>query len=155
MWILFLVLFCFWILLSGNFKPLYIFLGIVCCAGVSLFSHNIFFAASSPFSLIKKFFKLLLYLPYLLHQIVLSNIDVAYRVLHPKMPISPEMITLKTKLKSNISKVIYANSITLTPGTVTVDIEDDKFIVHALDKKHADDLLKGEMEDKVNKIEEG
>jgi len=65
------------------------------------------------------------------------------------MPIDPQMIKFKTKLKKDISLTAFANSITLTPGTITADIREEEFYVHALSKKVADDLLSGEMENKV------
>ncbi len=61
-----------------------------------------------------------------------ANLKVAYIVLHPKLPISPGMVQFKTRLKTDLAKVIFANAITLTPGTLTVDIEDDLFTVHGL-----------------------
>jgi len=82
----------------------------------------------------------------------LANIHVAALALNPKMPIDPKIITFKTKLESDVSWVTLANSITLTPGTVTVDIKDGVFYVHALSKKVADDLNTGEMEDRVAHI---
>ena len=68
------------------------------------------------------------------------------------MPIEPQILTFKTKLESDISSVTLANSITLTPGTITIDIKDGVFYVHALSKKVADDLNAGEMEDRVAHI---
>jgi multicomponent Na+:H+ antiporter subunit E len=88
-------------------------------------------------------------LPWLLYQIVLSNVDVAKRALDPKMPIDPVMITFDSGLKTDLSRTLLANSITLTPGTVTVDIDDNTFLIHALSKKFSDDLLEGTMEKKV------
>jgi multicomponent Na+:H+ antiporter subunit E len=68
------------------------------------------------------------------------------------MPIDPKIIRFKTKLESDMSMVALANSITLTPGTITMDIEEREFIVHALSKKVADDLNTGEMEDRIAHI---
>ncbi len=68
------------------------------------------------------------------------------------MPITPQVMTFKTKLETDISNVTLANSITLTPGTITIDIRDEVFYVHALSQKVADDLNAGEMEDRVAHI---
>jgi multicomponent Na+:H+ antiporter subunit E len=92
------------------------------------------------------------YVPWLLYQILLSNIHVAYLVLSPRPPIDPKIIKFKAKLKKDISLAVFANSITLTPGTITADIVDGEYHVHALSRKVADDLLSGEMEDKVARI---
>lgn len=73
--------------------------------------------------------------------------------LHPRMPIQPSFITFRVKLKKGISLLTFGNSITLTPGTITADIRGGEYyIVHALDRKVADDLLTGEMEDRVAHI---
>lgn len=75
----------------------------------------------------------LYYLPVFLWQMAKSNIDVAYRVLHPKLPINPGLIKIKTNLKSDISKALLANSLTLTPGSTTVDIIGDHLYIHCID----------------------
>ena len=75
----------------------------------------------------------LYYLPVFLWQMMRSNIDVAYRVLHPKLPIDPGLIKIKTNLKSDISKALLANSLTLTPGSTTVDIIGDQIYIHCID----------------------
>ena len=100
-------------------------------------------------TIVKRF---IAYIPWLIEQIILANIHVAALALNPKMPIDPKIITFKTKLESDVSWVTMANSITLTPGTITVDIKEGVFYVHALSKKVAHDLLTGEMEDRVAHI---
>jgi multicomponent Na+:H+ antiporter subunit E len=67
-----------------------------------------------------------------------ANFDVAYRVLHPKMPISPGIVKVKTKLKSEIGIAFLANSITLTPGTFTVDLKGQHLYIHCINVKHMD-----------------
>jgi multicomponent Na+:H+ antiporter subunit E len=88
------------------------------------------------------------YVPWLIYQIVLANLHVAYLILRPGA-IDPQVVRFKTKLKSEFSMVTLGNSITLTPGTITMDIVDGEFFVHALSKKVADDLRGGEMERRV------
>jgi multicomponent Na+:H+ antiporter subunit E len=73
-------------------------------------------------------------------------------VLHPKMPINPRIVEFDSKLESNLAFTTLANSITLTPGTITVDIREGKYFVHALTDKVADDLLSGDMENRVAAI---
>jgi len=72
----------------------------------------------------------LLYIPYFLWAVIKSNLDVAYRVFHPEIPIRPGIVKVKTTLKSDIAKTFLANSITLTPGTLTVDFIDDNLYIH-------------------------
>ncbi len=70
------------------------------------------------------------YLPIFLWECIKANMDVAYRVLHPKMPIKPGIVKVKTKLKTDIAKTFLANSITMTPGTLSVDIKDEFLYIH-------------------------
>jgi multicomponent Na+:H+ antiporter subunit E len=94
--------------------------------------------------------RFLLYLPWLLYQIILSTLHVTFLALHPKMKdqIDPIIVTFRTSLKSDIAMVALANSITLTPGTITVRIEDGIFYVHAISRKAAEGLP-GEMEERL------
>ncbi len=83
------------------------------------------------FSLIpKRIAYFLLYVPYFVWAVVKSNLDVAFRVLAPSLPINPGIVTVKTRLKSRMGRLALANSITLTPGTITVDIKDDELAIH-------------------------
>ncbi len=90
-----------------------------------------------PFSL-KRFGYFLMYIFVLFKEIVKANFDVAYRVIHPKMPIKPGIVVIKTNLKQDIAKLILANSITLTPGTFTLDIIGDKLLIHWINVKSDD-----------------
>ncbi|MDH3228333.1 MAG: Na+/H+ antiporter subunit E, partial [Alphaproteobacteria bacterium] len=85
--------------------------------------------------------------------IVKANIDVAKRVWSPSLPISPTLFLLPTSQPGALGQVIYANSITLTPGTVSVSLEDGKILVHAIAKEVGDDLATGEMDRRVTRLE--
>jgi multicomponent Na+:H+ antiporter subunit E len=148
----FLILFGFWLLFSGHYDMFHITLGVLCCGLVAHTSHDLLFAnprAGDMRVIVKRFFT---YVPWLIYQIALSNLHVARLALSPRMPIDPEIIMFKTKLESDISLVTFANSITLTPGTITVDVKDGVYYVHAVSKKTAEDLMTGEMEDRVAHI---
>ena len=148
--IIFFVLFLHWILWSGKFDAFHLSLGVISCALVTFMSHDLYFKRKKVSSkILVEAVRFIKYVPWLFYQIVLSNIHVASLVLSPSMPIDPKMIRYKTRLKSDISLATLANSITLTPGTITADIHEGEFYVHALSKKVADDLMTGEMEDKV------
>lgn len=148
----FLILFGFWILLSWNFDPLHLVLGLICSLLVAYFSHDLLMTRERIGFSLRKMILFILYLFYLAHSIILANLDVAYRVLHPKMPINPRIVKFKSRLTSDIGQTILANSITLTPGTITVDIRNRTFYIHTLSEKSAEDLLKGEMENKLMRI---
>jgi multicomponent Na+:H+ antiporter subunit E len=157
--ITFIILFFFWMHLSGKFDIFHLTLGVISCALVSRSSGDLLFRQKTVRSTyLWQIFRFLKYLPWLLYQIVLANIHVAYLVLHPKMLtlIDPHIIRFKVKLKTDMGLTTFGNSITLTPGTITVLIHEGLFYVHAINQKVADDLLTGEMEDRVTQIyEEG
>jgi multicomponent Na+:H+ antiporter subunit E len=146
----FAVMLLFWVVLSGMFDAFHLTLGVVCCLMVAHFSHDLLFFGDGKHSSGKSLLGMAAYLPWLFYQIVLANLQVAYIVLHPRMfdLIDPHVIRFKTKLKRPISKVTFAQSITLTPGTITVSIHDDEFSVYALTRS-ASDSLPGEMEGRV------
>lgn len=79
-----------------------------------------------------RLFWFLIYIPVFTWEMTKANFDVAYRVLHPKMPIDPGIVKVKTELKSNMGKTFLANSITLTPGTLTVDIDGNILFIHCI-----------------------
>jgi multicomponent Na+:H+ antiporter subunit E len=85
--------------------------------------------------------RLLLYVPWLIWQIVLSSLLVAVVVVHPKMPIQPRLIRFRTHLPHDLARMTLATSITMTPGTITLDVQGDEFLVHALTEKSAQSLM--------------
>ena len=148
--VVFIILFVNWVIWSGLFDAFHLSLGVISCLLVTLMSSNLLFKRKEfKAGDLLEALRLIVYIPWLLYQIILSNIHVAKIVLKPDMPIDPEVIRYKTKLKKDISIVTFANSIILTPGTITADIIDDELYVHCLDKKVAEDLMTGEMEDRV------
>ncbi len=131
-----------------------IFSGIVSSLLVTFLSGDMLIKEGGLNKSIKSYLRFLKYLPYLFGQIILSNIDVVYRVLHPRLPIDPVVIKFESKLKSEFCLVTYANSITLTPGTVTIDVnKKGVFLVHSLTGSYAKSLLEGHMERKIMEIE--
>jgi multicomponent Na+:H+ antiporter subunit E len=132
----------FWVLLSGYFDGFHLVAGGICSLIVTALSYRLLFPERrSPF--FRTSCRLICYVPWELWQIVLANIDVIRRVLHPRMPIAPCLIEIETPLRSEFALVTLGNSITLTPGTITVSVDPQKgrFLVHALAKEPADALL--------------
>jgi len=140
----------FWVVLSGMFDAFHLTLGVICCLLIAHFSHGLLLYGDGKRSWVASLFGLAAYLPWLFYQIFLANLQVAYIVLHPRMleKIDPQVIRFKTRLKHPFSKVTFAQSITLTPGTITVSIHDDDFSVYALTRSSGD-ALPGEMEARV------
>ena len=87
----------------------------------------------------RRIFWIIVYVPYFSYYVILANLDVVYRVIHPEMPIYPGIVKVKTNLKSAAGRTMLANSITLTPGTLTVDITDDGYLfIHWINVKSQD-----------------
>lgn len=146
----FFVMLAFWVVMSGMFDAFHFSLGVLSCLLVAHFSHDLLFPGGEVRTWVRDLFGVLLYLPYLFKEIVLANLQVAYIVLHPRMLdlIDPSLVRFKTTLKRPISKVTFAQSITLTPATISVSIADDEFTVYALTRSSAESLP-GEMEQRV------
>lgn len=149
----FIILFTNWIIWSGLFDAFHMSLGVISCLIVTFMSHDLLFKRQKfSISDFGEVFRFILYVPWLLYQITLSNIHVAKIVLKPQMPIDPEIVRYKYRLKKDVSITTFANSIILTPGTITAQITEEEFFVHCIDKKVADDLFTGEMEDRIARV---
>lgn len=146
------VLFGVWLLLSGHFDPLLIGLGVVSCAVVVLATWRMELIDHEGHPIHLTLRGLFFYWPWLGWEIVKANWDVARRVLAPSMPISPTMVRVDASQKTDLGIVIYANSITLTPGTVSVDVGEGKILVHALTREGAEALKEGTMDRKVTRM---
>ena len=150
----FCVMFLFWLLLSGILDAIHVGAGIICSAIIAFVSHDLLVTQKWD-KMLRKSGRFIIYIVWELWQILLANFDVAYRVLHPKMPIDPSVIEFDTSLRSDLAIVTLANSITLTPGTITINIDQEKgrFQVHAIAQKPADALLVDKtMQEKVAKV---
>ena len=132
------VTFILWLALTSNLNWQELICGIIVCLIVSLFGAHVYSKLGLPRLTLKGIVFSLAYIVVLLWEIIKSNFDVAYRVVHPKMPIKPGIVVIETHLKSDIAKLILANSITLTPGTFTLDIIGDKLLIHWINVKAED-----------------
>lgn len=149
----FCLLLSLWLILSGQFDVFHITLGIISCAIVTAFSGDLLFPDARATGLFRHGLRMLGYFPWLLYQIFLANLHILYVVCHPRMKelIDPRIIRFKSRLTHELSLVIFANCITLTPGTITVYVSvDGDFQVHAIDQKSGDPLP-GEMEDRIRR----
>ena len=147
------VLAVLWLLLSGYFyNPLLLGLGGGSVILVVYYAHrmDVIDHEGHPLQL---GWRAIGYWMWLMWEIVLSNFQIARVILTPKMPINPHLIDVKASQASELGHVIFANSITLTPGTVTVDVEDGVLHVHALTQGTADSLMSGEMDRRVDAME--
>lgn len=145
------LLIVFWIFLSGHLQPLLLGLGAASVALTVYLSHrmNVIDHESYPVHHLLNFPG---FFVYILKEIVKANVDVVARVLGwKKAPVSPQLIEIPQSQKSDLGAVIYANSITLTPGTVTIRLSEDKLTVHALSEEAASELAGGAMSDEIAK----
>ena len=128
----FIMLSVVWLLFTFPYNQEELIVGLIASFVISLFTANFFkefgFKSFSPMKIIG----LLIYIPYILWEIVIANLEVAKIVLSPSLPIKPAIVKAKTTLKSDFGKMLLANSITLTPGTLTLDIEGDNVYIHCL-----------------------
>ena len=136
-WLL-VVSFVLWLALSSKLDWQELVCGGVVCLIISLFGTHIYSKLGLPPLSLKGILFFLVYIIVLLWEIIKANLDVAYRVIHPKMPIRPGIVVIKTRLKSDIAKMILANSITLTPGTFTLDVIGDELLIHWINVKTED-----------------
>ncbi|WDP93408.1 MAG: Na+/H+ antiporter subunit E [Desulfobacter sp.] len=146
-------MFATWVVLSGNFSALLLSLGVISSILVAWFFHDLLFPAIT-LGHIRIFIKFTAYIPWLVIEIIKANFHLLYLVFHPRMEdlIDPHITNFKTDLESDLAVTTLANSITLTPGTITVTTgSDGTYRVHAIDKPSAD-ALPGTMLDKVADI---
>ena len=150
--ILFIFLFGFWLLMSGYYTPLILSLGVISCLLCVYLTIKGKFLDNETLP-IYFFPRLIQYTIWLIKEILKSNITTA-KVIIMKSE-EPELFSVKASQKTNEGKVTYANSITLTPGTVTTQIKNDIFEVHALTKDFGDDVRSSDMDKMVTWLEKG
>jgi len=127
---LFTFLIAIWLALTTTFQWQELSVGIFISLVLASFLNKNYLKLGLPPISIKRIIFSILYMSVLFVEIVKANFDVAYRVIHPKMPIKPGIVIIKTELKQDIAKTILANSITLTPGTFTLDVKGDELLIH-------------------------
>lgn len=149
------ILLVLWLLLSGKFSGLLLALGALSCAAVAAICARmgVVDAEGHPPGL--EWRRVPGYCVWLLREIAASNIDVVRRIVDPDMPIDPVLTRVPTSQATSLGRFIYANSITLTPGTVSIDLDDGGIHVHALTRAAADALADGEMDRRVRALERG
>lgn len=142
----------FWLVNSGHYTPLLLSFMVVSVLFVSALCHrmDLIDGESIPLNLA---FTFPVYLLWLIKEVVVTNIAVAGCVWKGNGAINPKVITVTADQKTDLGKVIYASSITLTPGTVTVDLVGNELTVHALTDESASDLMRGEMNRRVCRVE--
>lgn len=148
-----IALFAFWLLLSGHFTPFLLTAGLGSALAIVWFvdrrmkvldreGHPVHLSAGA-----------VTYWPWLLWEIAKAGWDVTKCILHPGLPISPRLIRVPTSQATDVGRVIYANSITLTPGTISLELDGGEILVHALTREGADGLAAGDMDRRATAFE--
>ncbi|SRR6056297_3068973 len=127
---LFIITLIFWLLITLSLSLANILVGVAAALVTSLLFGKYFVHGVKKFLQPKRYLWLILYIFVFLWECIKANFDVAYRVLHPAMPIKPGIVKVKLGIKTNLAKTMLANSITMTPGTIAVDVKDDILYVH-------------------------
>lgn len=145
----FISLMLFWVVMSGFFDAVHLTFGVLSVTGVLLFNYQLkkhrFYADDMDNLEELRFFRAVYYFFWLISQVIIAGFHVVGIIMRPSMPIETTMLKFRVDLPSSHAKMILGNSITLTPGTLTVDIEGDVFTVHALDKMSYESLENDEM----------
>ena len=138
--ILFIFGFLVWMGLSWPPDAQHALIGVIVAAFIAYMTGDMFVTRPHVFKHSQRYFWFLYYIPVFLWECFKANIDVAYRVIHPLVPIKPGIVKVKTKLKTDTALTFLANSITLTPGTLTVDIDKEKgtLYIHWIDVTNQD-----------------
>ncbi|MGH4138152.1 Na+/H+ antiporter subunit E [Clostridium sp.] len=151
-WIIYLYL-LFWVVISGNAKVETICIGIIISLLVSRLNKDLM-CSNTKINFRKNIMPWIVYTIILIKEILVSNFNVAKIVLSPKLVISPQIVTINTKIKTDFHKTIFANSITLTPGTLTISMDRDNITVHCLKEEFAKGLINSDFEKIILKVEE-
>ena len=146
-------LYAFWLLLSGIYEPFLLAAGFAGALGVAALAwrmevldregHPVHLALAAAFG----------YWPWLLKEIAKSGWQVSRIILDPRLPISPTLVRFRPSQSSSVGLVTHANSITLTPGTITVEAGQEEFLVHALTREAAAGLVDSEMDRRVSRLD--
>lgn len=151
--LLFLALFGFWLLLSGELESHFLIASGGLASILTAYICHRLLASEKILGEKVRIVAIPFYVPWLLYQVILANLDVIARVWNPTLPISPRLVKVPTQLSQPLALTLLANSITLTPGTVTVRVDDGELLIHTLDGKARRELLELPMEKRIQRME--
>lgn len=151
---MFILLLLIWFVFNGKITMEITVLGIILCACIYLFMCRFMgYSVRKDIALIKKGAYFLYYIVVLIAEIIKANIQVIHFVLDDREIVEPVIVEHRTRLKTNLGRVILANSITLTPGTITVSLERDELVIHCLDSTMAEEIEDTVFERLLEKME--
>lgn len=147
-----ITLFAFWLLITGTVETSSLILGVVLSVLLGWWASRVLWGDDAPTLTLQQALRFVAYIPWLLKEIVVAAVYVAEKVLDPRMPIDPVIITHRCSMSRDVSRVAFANSITLTPGTLTVDSDDNTFTIHCLAEEFADTIASGALERRITRV---
>ncbi len=151
---MFIIYFLLWVVLNERLTVEIAIFGAVISTVLYLFTIKFMdYSPKREWAAIRKIPRALKYAFFLLKEIVLSNFNVIRLILSPRYEVEPQLVYFKTKLTNEIDRVVLANSITLTPGTITVSAEENLMCVHCLDKTLSEGLENSDFEQKLLELE--
>ncbi|NGX15112.1 Na+/H+ antiporter subunit E [Wenzhouxiangella sp. XN24] len=146
------VIFAFWLVISASLSPADLLLGAALSLLLGAWSARFLWAGQVPRITARQWLALLRTLPVFSAAVFMSALHVVRIVADPRLPISPRLVICRSRLRRPVSRVAFANAVTLTPGTLTVDVEDGVFLVHCLDEACAQRLQDGALEKRIARI---
>lgn len=151
---LFVLFYAFWLLMSGHYTPFLLAVGAAVSAAVVWFAHRMDVAdrEGHPIHLGPS---ALTYWPWLAKEILKSALEVSRIVLDPRLPATPTVVRFRPRQKTVVGLVTHANSITLTPGTLSIEVGPERFVVHGLTRAGAEGCIDSEMDRRVERFEGG
>jgi len=151
---MFVILFLLWVIFNGKLTVEIAVFGIFIAGAIEWFMIRCMdYTPKVTMGLLRNFFRIIQYVGVLIAEIAKANVQVMRMILNMKYEVEPQIIHFKTNLKSDAAKTALANSITLTPGTITVSLEDDKYTVLCLDKEFAEGIEDSVFVKLLNKME--
>jgi len=144
--------FAFWLAISASLAPADLLLGAMLSSGLGWWSARFLWAGDAPRVPARQLLALLRFLAGYSGQVLLAALHVARVVLDPRLPVRPVMVVCQTGLQRQISRIAFAQAITLTPGTLTVDIDGGTFLIHCLDENFARHVQDGKLERRIARV---
>lgn len=147
-----LAVFIFWLVISASLAPADLALGAVLSLLLGAWSARFLWGGEAPAVSARELLALLKFLVLFSREVFQSAVHVARIVVDPRLPIRPRLIVCRTRLEREVSRVAFANAVSMTPGTLTVDIDGGTFLIHCLDEETAAHLLSGALERKIAQV---
>jgi multicomponent Na+:H+ antiporter subunit E len=150
--ILIVVIHAFWLVISGSLERHDVAIGLALAVALGLWAERSLWAGEPPMLPLRRAPALIVYLAELAGHVVTAAAHVARIALDPRLPVEPTMISHRVALRQPLARLLFAQSVTLMPGTATVEVQDDHFLIHCLDGRSAERIRSGELERRIASV---